>query len=117
MPPVRRAQPFLWLLLLAALALSAILAAPFAGAAGPSTAACPPGQGPTTISKRVSLSEAAKLGAVKLTSKGGYNKDAVAVDATWKPAKVPVTVQIDIEFTSFPGGPTAAPTATPRSIS
>ena len=85
-----------------------MLAAPTANAAGPSTAPCPPGQGPTTISKRVSLAEAAKLGAVKLTAKGGYNKDAVAVDATWKPSKVPVTVQIDIEFTSFDGGPTAA---------
>lgn len=83
------------------------LAAPAVGA-GPSTAPCPPGQGPTTISKRVSLDEAAKLGAVKLTAKGGYNGDAVAVDATWKPAKVPVTVQIDIEFSSFPGGPSAA---------
>ncbi|HYH52516.1 MAG TPA: thioester domain-containing protein [Solirubrobacterales bacterium] len=75
---------------------------------GPTTAPCPPGQGPTTISKRVSLAEAAKLGAVKLTAKGGYAKDAVAVDATWKPADVPVTVQIDVEFSSFPGGPTAA---------
>lgn len=84
-----------------------LLAAPIA-LAGPSTAPCPPGQGPTTISKRVSLPEAAKLGAVKLTSKGGYNGDAVAVDATWKPAPVPVTVQIDIEFTGFPGGPSAA---------
>jgi hypothetical protein len=89
-------------------ALSAAFAAPTASVAGPSTAPCPPGQGPTTISKRVSLAEAAKLGAVKLTAKGGYNKDAVAVAATWKPSKVPVTVQIDIEFTSFDGGPTAA---------
>lgn len=103
-------------LLCLVLTLSAIFAAPGASAApplatasaGPSTAPCPPGQGPTSISKRVSLAEAAKLGAVKLTSKGGYNKDAVAVDATWKPSKAPVTVQIDIEFTSFPGGPTAA---------
>jgi hypothetical protein len=92
------------------LVLGALLALPVSPAApaGPSTAPCPPGQGPTTISKRVSLSEAAKLGAVKLTSKGGYNRDAVAVDATWKPANVPVTVQIDIEFSSFPGGPTGA---------
>jgi hypothetical protein len=89
-------------------ALASLFAAPIA-AAGPSTAPCPPGQGPTTISKRVSLTDAAKLGAVKLTSKGGYNGDAVAVDATWKPAPVPVTVQIDIEFTGgFPGAPTAA---------
>lgn len=79
-----------------------------ASAAPLSTSPCPPGQGPTTISKRVSLADAAKLGAVKLTSKGGFDKDAVAVDATWKPSKAPVTVQIDIEFTSFPGGPTAA---------
>jgi len=93
----------------------AFIAAPAAGAApsatisaGPSTAPCPPGQGPTTISRRASLDEAAKLGAVKLTSKGGYNGDAVAVDATWRPSKLPVTVQIDIEFTSFPGGPSAA---------
>lgn len=75
---------------------------------GPSTSPCPPGQGPTTISRRAALDEAAKLGAVKLTSKGGYNGDAVAVDATWKPSKLPVTVQIDIEFSGFPGGPTAA---------
>jgi len=89
------------------LLVGALVALPLAEAA-PTTAPCPPGQGPTTISKRVSLAEAAKLGAVKLTSKGGYNRDAVAVDATWKPANVPVTVQIDIEFTSFPGGPTGA---------
>jgi hypothetical protein len=95
---------FLCLLLVA---LASLLVAPIA-AAGPTTAPCPPGQGPTTISKRVSLTDAAKLGAVKLTSKGGYNGDVVAVDATWKPAPVPVTVQIDIEFTGFPGGPTAA---------
>lgn len=56
----------------------------------------------------MSLTEAAKLGAVKLASKGGYNGDAVAVDATWKPADVPVTVQIDVEFSNFPGGPSAA---------
>jgi hypothetical protein len=96
-----------WLVCIVSVAASALLVAPAAGA-GPSTAPCPPGQGPTTISKRISLAEAAKLGAVKLTSKGGYNSDAVAVDATWKPAKAPVTVQIDIEFSSFPGGPTAA---------
>jgi len=95
------------LLCVALVASASLLAAPIA-TAGPSTAPCPPGQGPTTISKRVSLSEAASLGAVKLTSKGGYNGDAVAVDATWKPAAVPVTVQIDIEFTGFPGGPSAA---------
>ncbi|HEU5062439.1 MAG TPA: thioester domain-containing protein [Solirubrobacterales bacterium] len=97
---MRRVGILVWLLCLA-------LVAP-ANATGPSTAPCPPGQSPTTISKRASLSEAAKLGAVKLTSKGGYNKDAVAVDATWKPSKGPVTVQIDVEFTSFPGGPSAA---------
>lgn len=74
---------------------------------GPSTAPCPPGQSPTTISRRLPLSEAAKLGAVKLTAKGGFNGDAVAVDATWKPSKAPVTVQIDIEVSTYPGGPTA----------
>lgn len=96
--------------LLFSLLCAALLALALVGtaAAGPSTAPCPPGQGPTTISKRLSLSDAAALGAVKLTSKGGYNRDAVAVDATWKPANVPVTVQIDVEFSNFPGGPTAA---------
>jgi hypothetical protein len=74
----------------------------------PSTAACPPGQSPTTISRRMGLDEAAALGVVELTAKGGYNGDAVAVDAKWKPTDVPVTVQIDIEFGSHPGGPTAA---------
>jgi hypothetical protein len=103
-------RPRLSFLAFVLLMVSAFSVAPAAIAAPvrPSTAPCPPGQGPTTISKRVSLADAAKLGAVKLTSKGGYNRDAVAVDATWKPANVPVTVQIDIEFTSFPGGPTAA---------
>jgi hypothetical protein len=103
------------LLLSLAFALAALMAAaPIAGAdatasgAPLSTSPCPPGQGPTTISKRVSLAEAAAIGAVKLTSKGGFDKDAVAVDATWKPSKAPVTVQIDVEFSSFPGGPTAA---------
>jgi hypothetical protein len=74
----------------------------------PSTAACPPGQTPTTISRRVGLDEAANLGLVTLSAKGGFAGDAVAVDATWKPTNVPVTVQIDIEFGSYPGGPTAA---------
>jgi hypothetical protein len=97
------------LLTLAALGTAPIAAAaPAAISTGPSTAPCPPGQSPTTISRRASLDEAAKLAAVKLTSKGGYNGDAVAVDATWKPSKLPVTVQIDVEFSSYPGGPTAA---------
>lgn len=115
LPAVRRAHRplrFLFVVLILGLAFGApaASAAPLlaTASAGPSTAPCPPGQSPTTISKRVSLAEAAKLGAVKLTAKGGYNKDAVAVDATWKPANVPVTVQIDVEFSSFPGGPTAA---------
>ena len=107
MPAVRR-RPISARALCLALVACALLVASPAAAAGPSTAPCPPGQGPTTISKRVSLTDAASLGAVKLTSKGGYNGDAVAVDATWKPANVPVTVQIDIEFTGFPGGPSAA---------
>ena len=75
---------------------------------GPSTAACPPGQGPTTVSRRLSLDEAAQLEIVDLTAKGGYNGDAVAVDAKWKPTDAPVTVQIDVEFSSYPGGPTAS---------
>jgi hypothetical protein len=75
---------------------------------GPSTAACPPGQGPTTISRRLPLDKAAQLGIVTLTAKGGFNGDAVAVDAKWTPADAPVTVQIDIEFSSYPGGPSAA---------
>lgn len=108
MPAVPHFRRPKWLLCLALAALSAALVTTGVTAAGPSTAPCPPGQGPTTISKRVSLADAAKLGAVKLTAKGGYNRDAVAVDATWKPADVPVTVQIDVEVSSFPGGPTAA---------
>lgn len=76
--------------------------------AGPSTAACPPGQSPTTISRRLGLDKAAELGVVTLTAKGGFNGDAVAVDAKWKPTDVPVTVQIDVEVSSYPGGPTAA---------
>jgi hypothetical protein len=74
----------------------------------PSTAACPPGQGPTTISRRLPLDKAAELGVVNLTAKGGFAGDAVAVDAKWKPTDAPVTVQIDIEFGSYPGGPTAS---------
>jgi len=113
---VPRPQVRTRLLALVLTVLTALVVAPTAGAApdgatisaGPTTAPCPPGQGPTTISRRASLDEAAKLGAVKLTSKGGYNADAVAVDATWKPSKLPVTVQIDIEVSSFPGGPSAA---------
>lgn len=111
LPRWRSALPLT--LVLAALAFLSVFpatgaAAVAAASAGPSTAPCPPGQGPTTISRRVSLAEAAKLGAVKLTAKGGYDKDAVAVDATWKPSTAPVTVQIDIEFSGYPGGPTAA---------
>lgn len=74
---------------------------------GPTTSACPPGQGPTSISRHVSLQEAAQLGVVELTSKGGYGGDVVAVDAKWKPTGKPVTVRINIEFTSYPGGPSA----------
>jgi len=103
-PGVRPARILVSLLCAALLALTLVGTA----AAGPSTAPCPPGQGPTTVSKRLSLTDAAALGGVKLTSKGGYNRDAVAVDATWKPADVPVTVQIDVEFSNYPGGPTAA---------
>lgn len=75
---------------------------------GPSTSACPPGQTPTTISRRVSLAEAAQLGAATLTSKGGFDGDVVAVDASWKPTDKPVTVRINVEFGSYPGGPTAS---------
>ncbi len=75
---------------------------------GPSTAACPPGQGPTTISRRIGLDEAAQLGIVELTAKGGYAGDAVAVDAKWQGTNKPVTVKVNIEFSSYPGGPTAS---------
>ncbi len=115
MAAVQRRTATTWFLGLLLAALTGLLAP--AGSAAPteattsalpSTAPCPPGQGPTTISRRVSLAEAARLGAVELTAKGGYGKDAVAVDAAWKPSTAPVTVQIDVEFSSYPGGPTAA---------
>jgi hypothetical protein len=75
---------------------------------GPLTAPCPPGQGPTTISRRMSLDEAAQRGIVQLTAKGGFAGDAVAVDAKWQPSDAPVTVKVNIEFSSYPGGPTAS---------
>lgn len=75
---------------------------------GPSTAPCPPGQGPTTISRRISLDEAAQHGIVELTAKGGFAGDAVAVDANWQATDKPVTVKVNIEFSSYPGGPTAS---------
>jgi hypothetical protein len=77
-------------------------------AAGPPTTNCPPGQTPTTISRRIGLDEAAALGAVSLKAKGGYGGDSVAVDATWKATNKPVTVKINIEVSSYPGGPGAA---------
>jgi len=74
----------------------------------PPTSPCPSGQGPTTVSRRLSLAEAAQLGAATLTAKGGFAGDAVAVDAKWVPTDKPVTVRVNIEFSGYPGGPSAA---------
>ena len=77
-------------------------------AAGPDTAACPAGESPTSIAKDVSLKDAANAGIVKLTAKGGFSGDVMAVDGTWKPIAGPVTVRMNIEVTSEPGAPDAS---------
>jgi hypothetical protein len=77
-------------------------------AAPPDTAACPPGESPTSIAKDVSLKDAANAGIVKLTAKGGFSGDVMAVDGTWKPIAGPVTVRMNIEVTSEPGAPAAS---------
>jgi hypothetical protein len=77
-------------------------------AAGPTTAPCTPGRSPTTIAKQISLKDAAAAGIATLTAKGGPSGDVVAVDASFKPIAGPVTVKVNLEVSSYPGGPTAA---------
>jgi len=70
-----------------------------AHAAGePSTAPCPPGQSPTDISKDLHLQQAANAGVVKLTPKGEYAGDSIAVDGNWKSVKAPLNVTVHIEL-------------------
>jgi hypothetical protein len=53
---------------------------------------------PTEISRTKTLKQAANEGLVKLTAKGGFAGDTVAVDLTGKPAPGPVTMTIHIEL-------------------
>ncbi|MFN8121093.1 MAG: hypothetical protein U0237_01555 [Thermoleophilia bacterium] len=77
------------------LAVTAAALVPAAAAAGYGEPPLPA----TEISKPVSLRDAANRGMVKLTSKGGFGTDAVAVDLNWKPLPGPTRVTLRIDFT------------------
>ena len=66
---------------------------------------CPNDQSAVDIDKDISLKDAAAAGIVKLTSKGGFQGDKMAVDADWKNVKAPVTVKIRMEINN-PAGDT-----------
>jgi hypothetical protein len=70
----------------------------------PDVAPCPPGQRATNVSKQISLQDAAAAGMLTLTSKGGFNDDVVAVDATWRNVgDAPVHIGTNVEFVETPG--------------
>lgn len=66
-----------------------------------------PPPAPTEIAKDISLRDAASRGMVKLTSKGGFGGDTVAVDLNWKPSPGPAHVRIKVEFVADFGGDAA----------
>jgi hypothetical protein len=66
----------------------------------PTTAPCPPGQAPTEIGRQISLKDAANLGIVKLTAKGGIAGDTVSVEGTFDDVEAPVLVTANIEVTN-----------------
>ncbi len=66
---------------------------------------CPNDQSAVDIDKDISLKDAAAAGVVKLTSKGGFEGDKMAVDADWKNFKAPVTVKVRMEINN-PSGDT-----------
>jgi hypothetical protein len=80
----------------------AILERPLARtAAHPDTAACASGAPPPTrVARELTLKQAAQLGILKLTSKGGFNGDAMAVDGAFKDVPAPTVVRLDIELVS-----------------
>jgi hypothetical protein len=80
----------------------AILERPLARtAAHPDTAACASGAPPPTrVARELTLKQAAQLGILKLTSKGGFNGDAMAVDGSFKDVPAPTVVRLDIELVS-----------------
>ncbi len=53
---------------------------------------------PTEVSRTKTLRDAANEGLAKLTAKGGFEGDTVAVDLTGKPTRGPVTVTIHVEL-------------------
>jgi hypothetical protein len=80
---------------------------PFEGARGaraPTPAPCPgPGggqsEGATTIYKQLDLRDAADLRVATLTSKGGFEGDTMAVDATYKNVPALTHVRLNVEVT------------------
>lgn len=60
---------------------------------------CAKGSSATSITRNISLQEAARAGIVELKSKGMQLWDSVAVDAVWKDLQVAVTVKTNIEIT------------------
>ncbi len=63
-------------------------------------APCPAGKSATTFAREATLKQAAQLGIVKLTSKGGFGGDDVAVDAQYKDVPLPTVVRMNIEVVS-----------------
>jgi hypothetical protein len=63
----------------------------------PSTAPCPAGQQATRYGREISLKQAAALGIAKLTSKGGFDGDRMAVRAGFKDLPLPTVVRMDVE--------------------
>jgi len=68
----------------------------------PSTADCPTNDA-TTITKQISMQDAAAAHIVTLTPKGNFFGDSVKVSATWKPIKAPITVTLHLEMIPPPG--------------
>ncbi|HZA89209.1 MAG TPA: hypothetical protein VE401_03170 [Solirubrobacterales bacterium] len=69
---------------------------------------CAEGESATTFAREVSLEQAAQLGIVKLTSKGGFGGDDMAVDAQYKDVPLPTVVRLNIEVVSDQPGISSA---------
>src|SRR5581483_10555380 len=66
----------------------------------PPTAPCPEGESATRYVRELLLQEAARLGLAKLTAKGGFGTDDVAVDLDYKDVAAPTVVRLNIELVS-----------------
>ena len=64
--------------------------------ASPGVADCPSNNA-TTITKQISLKDAAAAHIAKVSPKGGFLGDSVKVVGTWKPIKAPITITLHLE--------------------